>query len=164
MLKTTFTEIVIIGGGSAGITAAISARLKGMDVIIIERDATLGGILKQCIHTGFGLYNFQKALAGPEYAQKIIDKCQQLNIKVLCNTTVVNLYSNKKITVTTLGKYFYIQAKAIVLATGSCERTASNISLTGTRPSGVSTAGLMQNLINLQNKILGNDSLNITVR
>jgi len=150
-------DLVIIGGGPAGLAAAISARKNGLrDILLIERDKVLGGILNQCIHDGFGLHTFKKALTGPEYAQRYIDEFHELGIDVMLETIVLSLDKNRKITVSSKKGFISIQAGAVILSMGCRERTAGAISLPGTRPSGVYTAGAAQNFMNLRNIKIGN--------
>jgi NADPH-dependent 2,4-dienoyl-CoA reductase/sulfur reductase-like enzyme len=149
-------DLVVIGGGPAGISAAIAAHQNGCkDVLLIERDRILGGILNQCIHDGFGLHRFGEQLTGPEYAQRHIDEFHELGIEVMLNTIVLSLTKDRTIHVSSQKGYVEIQAGAIILAMGCRERTAGAISLPGTRPAGVYTAGAAQNIINLQNIMVG---------
>ena len=151
------TDVLIIGGGPAGMSSAISASENGSKVVIVERDGVLGGILNQCIHNGFGLHYFGEELTGPEFAhrfRKMVEKDK--NITVLTNTLVTDLKEN---VATVLGRsgIMEIQFKACVLAMGCRERTAGNISLNGTRPMGVITAGSAQKMVNIDGKMIGKD-------
>ena len=149
-------DLVIIGGGPAGLSAAAAARQVGCeDILLIERDRILGGILNQCIHDGFGLHRFGEALTGPEYAQRYIDKVNDAGIETLLGTIVLSMDHERKLTVSSRKGYTRIHAGAVVLAMGCRERTAGAISLPGTRPSGIYTAGAAQNFINLQNIMVG---------
>lgn len=150
-------DIVIIGGGSAGMAAAISAYESGCkDILILEREETLGGILKQCIHNGFGLHTFKEELTGPEYAKKYIDKVLEYNIACECGTTVLSITEEKIITtVSSTNGLQVIKAKSVILAMGCRERPRGAIGIPGSRCSGIYTAGTAQKLVNLQGLMPG---------
>lgn len=149
-------DVAVIGGGPAGLAAAIEARRQGAAVVLIEREARLGGILKQCIHDGFGLVRFGKKLSGPEYAEIFIDEFRSLDIEALLLTFVTGikkLSDGFEISVVNRSGVSVISSKTIILATGCRERTAKQVSIHGTRPSGVFTAGTAQNFTNLMGEL-----------
>lgn len=151
------TDCLIIGGGPAGMSAALSASENGSKVVLIERDNVLGGILNQCIHNGFGLHYFKEELTGPEFAYRLRKKVElDKNIKVFTNTLVTKIYDKKAEVFGEVG-IETIEAKAIVLAMGCRERTAGNINLCGTRPMGILTAGTAQKMVNIDGKMPGKD-------
>lgn len=150
-------DVVIIGGGPAGMAAALESSKHGAKTLIVERNKTLGGILNQCIHNGFGLHYFKEELTGPEFAYKfkqLIKK--EKNIDVLTETFVTDIKQGK-ITITNKNGIQAVNAKAIILAQGCRERTAANILLNGTRPAGVFTAGQAQKLVNIHGKLPGKE-------
>lgn len=149
-------DLVIIGGGPAGLAAAAAAKEAGCnDILLIERDRILGGILNQCIHDGFGVHAFNEALSGPEYADRFIQKIRGLSIQVMDKTIVLDLSKDKVLCVSRMGEIKEIKAKAVVLAMGCRERTRGALAIPGHRPAGVYTAGTVQNLVNLENIMPG---------
>ena len=129
-------DVVVIGGGSAGMQAALTVKENGLKPIIIEREEQLGGILKQCIHSGFGLHYFGEEMTGTEYAHIFIEKVKNAGIDVLCESFVESLTTGKVVVKNKTG-IINITCKAIILAVGCTERTAGAIALSGERPSGV---------------------------
>lgn len=153
------TELVIIGGGPAGMSSAISAYENGIrDILILERDDSLGGILRQCIHNGFGLHKFKEELTGPEYAHRYARKIKELGINVKLNTMVLDITENKKIIATNSEDgIFEIEAKAIILAMGCRERAKGALNIAGSRPAGIYSAGTAQKLVNMKGYMPGKE-------
>ncbi len=150
-------DIVVIGGGPAGLAAAVEAKKSGADnILIIERDRELGGILQQCIHNGFGLHEFKEELTGPEYAERFIDQVKELEIEYKLDTMVLNITEDKIISaVNSKDGLINIRAKSIILSMGCRERTRGAINIPGTRPSGIFTAGTAQRYINMEGYMVG---------
>ncbi|HZJ78469.1 MAG TPA: NAD(P)/FAD-dependent oxidoreductase [Clostridia bacterium] len=145
-------DVVVIGGGPAGLAAAISAKRNGAKTLLIERESRLGGILKQCIHDGFGVVRFNENLSGPEYAERFMEELESKNIQVLMLTFVTNIEKTGNgfaIKIVNKQGVQDIRSNTIVLATGCRERTAKQVFIHGTRPSGVFTAGTAQHFTNL---------------
>lgn len=150
-------ELIVIGGGPAGLAAAYAAWNKGLrKIAVIERDKELGGILNQCIHNGFGLHYFKEQLTGPEYAQRFSDKVKSTGVEIFLDTMVLQVTNDKKVHVVSSSEgYRILEAKSIVLAMGCRERTRGAISIPGTRPAGVLTAGAAQRYVNIEGYMVG---------
>ena len=150
-------DLVIIGGGPAGMSAAVAAYESGIrNLLILERDAHLGGILQQCIHNGFGLHRFGEELTGPEYAWRYEQQVRDLNIPYLLNTMVLDISPEKIVTATNCEEgVFQIQAKAVILAMGCRERAKGALNIAGTRPAGIYSAGTAQKYVNLKGYMPG---------
>ena len=150
MIKTC--DVLVIGGGPAGLAAAISAHKENARVVLVERESRLGGILKQCIHDGFGLVRFKEKLSGPEYAERFIDEFRELGIEaklLTFVTSVERIPEGFKATLVSRDGIEVYETKTIILATGCRERTSKQVFIHGTRPSGIFTAGTAQHYTNL---------------
>lgn len=155
-MKQIHKQAVIIGGGPGGLAAAVKLKKNGVkDLLILEREHWLGGILRQCIHDGFGLARFGSTLSGPEYAQRFIDEAKELGIEAETDTTVIGLTGDRTVTAVSRKGLIQYRADAVLLAMGCRERTRGALSIPGERPSGVFTAGVAQAYINLKNKMIG---------
>ena len=152
-------QAIIVGGGPAGLAAALRLKEKGVsDILILEREKLLGGILRQCIHDGFGLTRFGESLSGPEYAQRFIDRVTEAGIECMTDCTVLDVTPDKIVTAASREHgLVQVQADAVLLTMGCRERTRGALATPGTRPAGVYTAGVAQNYINLQNIMVGHE-------
>ena len=151
-------QAVIIGGGPAGLAAAIRLRQKGIDdVVVLEREHRPGGILRQCIHDGFGLTRFGETLSGPEYAQRFVAQAEELGITCLTDTTVLSLEADRTVTASGPAGLKQLRGDAVILTMGCRERTRGALAIPGSRPAGIYTAGVAQEYINLRNLMVGRE-------
>ncbi len=151
-------DVVIIGGGAAGLAAATSFKDSTLNILVIERSPQLGGILNQCIHNGFGLHVFKEMLTGPEFSQRFIDQVNDLHIDVKVDTTVIDVFKTQSFTIkcsSPIDGIYEITTKSIILSTGCYERSRGAISIPGTRPNGIMTAGTAQKYLNIDGYLVG---------
>lgn len=149
-------QLVIIGGGPAGLAAAVAAYDAGVrDLLVVEREERAGGILKQCIHNGFGLTRFHESMTGPEYAQRFLDEANARGIEIMTNTFVTDFTGDKHVTCMNEGGVFTIEAQAVILAMGCRERSKGALNIAGTRPAGLFSAGTAQKYVNIYGHLPG---------
>lgn len=159
-MDKTHRQVIIIGGGPAGLAAAVALHKSGVtDILILERERRLGGILNQCIHDGFGLTRFGETLSGPEYAQRFASEVAALGIEAITNCTVFRLTADKKVTAATPGRLLELTADAVILTMGCRERPRGALAIPGDRPAGVFTAGVAQSYVNLKNTMIGKEAV-----
>ena len=153
-------DVAVIGAGPAGLAAALGARRAGAGrVLLLERDRTLGGILNQCVHDGFGLFLYKESISGPEYAERLTEDVLREPIRVETGAMALDLTPDRLLRVDSRRGYRLVEARAVVLAMGCRERTREMIEIPGTRPAGIFTAGSAQNLVNLQNLRIGKEAV-----
>lgn len=151
-----YRSVIVIGAGPAGLAAAIEAKKQGAtDVLLIEREPRTGGILNQCIHDGFGVVRFNKSLTGPEYARVFMEEANRVGIEMLTGTMVIGITPDRRVTVVNPKGLKSYMAGAVVLAMGCRERTRGALSIPGTRPAGIFTAGVAQHFVNIKNIMIG---------
>ena len=159
-MKAAAKKIVIIGAGPAGLAAALRLRDRGeRDIVLLERERELGGILRQCIHDGFGLTRFGETLSGPEYAARFTERAAGLGLEIVTGATVIGLTTDRVVTAATREGLRVYQAQAVILAMGCRERTRGALSIPGQRPSGIFTAGVAQAYMNLKNTMVGREAV-----
>ena len=159
-MKAAAKKIVIIGAGPAGLAAALRLRDRGeRDIVLLEREREPGGILRQCIHDGFGLTRFGETLSGPEYAARFTERAAGLGLEIVTGATVIGLTTDRVVTAATREGLQVYQAQAVILAMGCRERTRGALSIPGQRPSGIFTAGVAQAYMNLKNTMVGREAV-----
>lgn len=155
-IKTNY-DIVVIGAGPGGLAAAIRASNEGASVLLVERGNEVGGVLNQCIHSGFGLHEFKEELTGTEYAQRFYEELKKTQVDLRLNTMVIELTKDKDLTLVNEKGIFHVKARAIVLTMGCRERTAGAIGIKGKRPAGIMTAGAAQKFVNEEGYLVGKE-------
>ena len=159
-MRHLMTDVLVIGGGAAGMASALSAAKEGAMVTLIEREDETSGVLNQCIHNGFGLHFYHEEFIGPEFAWKLEDEISKENIKIICQSYVREIdVKNKRTLVISPEGAYDIESKSIVIATGARERPFGALMIAGDRPSGIFTAGLAQRFVNLENRLPGKKAL-----
>jgi thioredoxin reductase len=159
-VRTDTCDVAVIGAGPAGLAAALGARRAGAGkIVLLEREKTLGGILNQCVHDGFGLFLYKETISGPEYAERLAEDVGREPISVETGAMVLDLTAERVLRINSRAGYRLLRAGAVVLAMGCRERTRDMIEIPGTRPAGVLTAGSAQSLVNLQNLRIGHEAV-----
>lgn len=163
-MKEYLFDCAVIGGGAAGMAAALEVEKSGYETVIIEREECLGGILLQCIHNGFGLHEFKEELTGPEYAERFAEMVEESKVKIFLESTVMEMNESSELKnqhelycYSSIYGVFVIKTRTVILAMGCRERNRGNIGIPGTRPAGIMTAGLAQRLVNIDGYIPGKD-------
>lgn len=152
-------DVVVIGGGAAGMAAAMAAAKAGVKTLLIERERKLGGVLDQCIHPGFGLHRYHAELTGPEFAHRLLNELETSGAEILTDATVLNITEERVLRVASPCRFLKVKAKAVVWATGARERPFGSLLIPGARPAGIFTAGLAQKLVNIYGLLPGKRAL-----
>ena len=149
-------DVIVVGGGPGGLGAAIAAKKNGAgSVLVLERNSCVGGILNQCIHDGFGLIHYRETLTGPQYAHRAAAEAEAAGVSIQTDAMVVGMTQDRKVSVVSRDGFHTYEAGAVVLATGCRERTRGALAIPGSRPAGIFTAGVVQNLVNMKNVMVG---------